>query len=378
MIKRVLFVYSKSSRSRTFGDNIRIMSILHNLRKCDSLEIIEAPIPTFSLEDPKSSITYLHNIFPPNPLNIRSYFYTYKSFRLWLRLNASLSYLRKIVMQMRPYVVLAETSLLGWICTKICNELNIPCIIDCHSIYFEEVKISGYYDWKLVKTLEVEAFKKCDKLIVVSDTIRRYICEKFGIDPEKIMVIPNGSDPQKITAQYDLPIKVIYSGIFTRWENVDKFLDLAKQSKHKLFRFYVVGDGPLRKYLLCRIKRESIPVSYLGYVPRSQLFNILARMQIGISTSIRMGAMPIKVFDYMALGLPVVVPKIDDLGEIIEKNDCGVAVICDDINKYMEALNDLSDRRIWFRKSQNAVKVIREKFNWTKLTKPLIDLLLTI
>jgi len=117
----------------------------------------------------------------------------------------------------------------------------------------------------------------------------------------------------------------------------------------------------------------------LGYIPRQKIFSTLSTMQIGMAPSTRdlarIVASPIKVFDYMASGLPVITPKIGDWGKIIEEEDCGIALEDDNPKSYEEALNMLAQQDVWTTKSKNAINIIKEKYNWDNLLRPLANLI---
>jgi glycosyltransferase involved in cell wall biosynthesis len=158
------------------------------------------------------------------------------------------------------------------------------------------------------------------------------------------------------------------------------FLDIAKQTtSYSSHKFYLAGAGPLKDRLLERIRKEKIPLTYLGYIPRQKIFSVLSTMQIGIAPSTRdlarVVASPIKIFDYMASGLPVITPKIGDWGEIIAEEDCGIALEDDSTESYKEALNTLAQKDVWTIKSNNAINAIKRKYNWDDVLKPLVDLI---
>jgi len=371
---RVLVVY-KYGGPMVFGDRIRIENILKLLRT-DHFKVIEAPLPSITRWSLWKS---LPTMFPLRsaviPIDSR------RTFLTWLDFNASINSLKRIMRRTNPDIVLAETSTVGWIATHVCEELSIPCVVDCHGLAFTETKGAGYDDWQQIKRMEEETFTKCDYLSVVSKRMKNYIEREFRISGKKIVITPNGSQPQDFTAQYKSPLKVIYAGVFAYWEKVHDFLDLAKQANQKV-RFYMAGAGPLKKQLLKTIGKEKIPVKYLGYILRQKIFATLSKMQVGIAPSTkdlaRVVASPIKVFDYMASGLPVITPRIGDWGDLINDEDCGIALDDDSIEKYLEALNILAGKDAWTKKSFNAIKVIEEKYSWDKVLQPLVNLLSNI
>jgi glycosyltransferase involved in cell wall biosynthesis len=229
--------------------------------------------------------------------------------------------------------------------------------------------------------IEKEAFQNCDQLIVVSEKMKEYLLKEFKIPNGKMTVAPNGSSVQQSVARYEKPLRVMYAGVFSYWEKVNDFLDIAKQADHKTFKFYLAGAGAMKNQLIKRIQEEKIPINYLGYITKQKIHRLLAQMQIGIAPSTRdlarQVASPIKIFDYMASGLPVITPKIGDWGDIIEKENCGIALNNDNIDNYLKALNTLAQEDIWKTKSRNAIKSIEEKYNWNKVLEPITNLLLT-
>lgn len=371
--RRVLVTFSSSQGPMFFGDRIRIVEILNILKKSGYFEVVEAPLPMFTRWTLGKAII---NMFPLRNrlVHIRSRI----DILLWLGLNSSINSLKRIIRRTNPHVVLAETSLVGWATTHVCKELYIPCIVDCHGLAFTEAKGAGYDNWRQLESLERETFTKCDALSVVSKRMKDYIQREFGISADKMIITPNGSRPQPFAAQYASPIKVIYAGTFAYWEKVHDFLEIAKKANQR-FKFYMAGAGPLKEQLLERIDKEKIPMTYLGYISRQKIFTTLSKMQIGIAPSTkdlaRIVASPIKVFDYMASGLPVVTPRIGDWGDLVDIEDCGMALDDDSIENYLEALNILACRDTWNKKSLNALKVIEKKYSWDKVLQPLVNLI---
>ena len=371
---RVLFVYKSGRGPVSLGDRIRIESILTFLRK-NQFRIIEAPLPSLTrFWQIAPSLFPLHRKIIP--------VFSRKELLLWLDMSSSINSLKTVIRKTNPDIVLAETSLVGWVATRVCENFSIPCIIDCHGLAFAEARGVNYQHWQYLKHLEEEAFLKCDHLLVVSKRMKHYISQAFKIRLDKISVVPNGSTPQQFIAEYRIPLRVIYAGNFAYWEKAEDFLDIAKQitgfNSHK-FKFYLAGAGLLKNKLLERVRKEKIPLTYLGYIPRQKIFSVLSKMQIGIAPSTRdlarVVASPIKVFDYMASGLPVITPKIGDWGEIIAEEDCGIALEDDSTESYKEALNTLAQTDVWKIKSNNAINAIKRKYNWDNVLKPLVDLI---
>jgi hypothetical protein len=105
----------------------------------------------------------------------------------------------------------------------------------------------------------------------------------------------------------------------------------------------------------------------------------MTRMQIGIAPSTRdiarLVAFPIKVLDYMSCGLPVLAPRVGDWGQMVEAEDCGIALTNDSFENYVDALGVLKGEEVWQEKSNNGLRAIRERYSWKRVLLPLYDLI---
>jgi glycosyltransferase involved in cell wall biosynthesis len=286
-----------------------------------------------------------------------------------------LNYLVNSLTRLKPDVVLAETSPVGWIAVEAAKKLSIPCLIDAHGLSFAETKGSGIEGWSEIALLEKASFESCDHLFVVSERMKNYVSSNFCIPKGKVTVASNGGSIGNLHARYGVPMNVVYAGIFAYWEKVGDLLDVAKEANPQKFRFYLAGGGTLKGQLLGRVRAESVPIKYLGYIPKLKMQELLVGMQVGIAPSTkdlaRQVASPIKVFDYLSCGLPVITPKIGDWGDLVEAEDCGIALKDDTAEGYLSALAELYSPVTWEEKSKNALVAIRDKYNWGKTLEPI-------
>jgi len=250
-----------------------------------------------------------------------------------------------------------------------------PIVTDVHGIASAEYETSAgsLADTRvthLYEQMEDRIFSGSWRIVVVSNAMKSFLVEERGVDPNKLFVVHNGSEARTRTAQYGWPLKVIYAGNFASWENVDSYLDLAKLCHEHLF--YLAGYGPLERRLLGRIGEERIPIRYLGRLQYCKTMDLFSEMNVGVAPSVdtlaRKVAWPIKVFDYLSCGLPVITPDFGEWARVIAESRCGFVTETSDAKEFAECLASL-DRSTWEEMSMNALRLIRHRFNWNALLR---------
>lgn len=121
-------------------------------------------------------------------------------------------------------------------------------------------------------------------------------------------------------------------------------------------------------------------VEFVGYCDRYQVVDYYKKSKIGASTILPVGQYPIagnlptKVYEFMAMGIPVVISNFSHTLEVLEEYRFGIAVNPYDINAIENAINKLlNDDELRSKMGQNGRKAIEEVFNWEEEAKKIID-----
>lgn len=162
----------------------------------------------------------------------------------------------------------------------------------------------------------------------------------------------------------------------------------AIRGAHEIVRACELLQSPTRLNLVGRFSESALEarvkaypgwerVNELGFLDRSGVRNVLGRSVAGLVTSHPIGnfldGLPVKMFEYMAAGIPVIASNIPSWREIIEGNGCGVCVDPLDPKAIAGAMDYLvMNPEIAKRMGENGKKAVMEKYNWpvqaTKLT----------
>jgi glycosyltransferase involved in cell wall biosynthesis len=110
-------------------------------------------------------------------------------------------------------------------------------------------------------------------------------------------------------------------------------------------------------------------VEFYGYVGRKELLAIFNRSKVGMVTLLptpnHMESLPIKMFEYMSAGIPVICSNFPLWEEIVAENACGVCVDPSNPELIAEAVQQLLSQSEESKKmGENGRKAIVEKYNW--------------
>ena len=206
----------------------------------------------------------------------------------------------------------------------------------------------------VAKKLEKLCYRKATAITGQSPTIVETIKER--VSGKIIKLITNGVDtnlfaPERrdpsIRDKFELNSKfvLVYAGLFGIAQGLGQVLDVAGLLKDKSeVVFLLIGDGPDRDYLEQRVIAEELcNVKIIPPVTKNEMPAILASMDaaiIPLKTAIR-GAVPSKIYESMASGLPIIFVGQGDGAVIIEKNEAGIVLAPGDTEGLLNAINTL-------------------------------------
>jgi len=224
----------------------------------------------------------------------------------------------------------------------ICGEMNVRYIPWVHttlqnSKFNNVVGINDYVQQTaLYLTTEMLKGSLCPKIIAVSKAVKDSIV-KLGIDPEKVMVIYNGLDTEKVLKDVKEIKEKTIDVICVQRLSAEKgnVLTLAVFANLKRivpnFKGVIVGEGGEKDLMLSLIKVFGLEnnVKIISNVINGELTKKIACSKAFLSTSLT-ESFGLAVAESMLIGTPVVVPNIEGPDELTESGECGFVYECGD------------------------------------------------
>lgn len=251
----------------------------------------------------------------------------------------------KIALQaVRPAFIYERTVLGNWAGAKLSQQLGIPYIVEYNG---SEISMRRSFDnyvpdphEDLYLKAELAAFRQATMISVVSEMVKNDLVNR-GIDPHKILINPNGVDPEayqpapsqlRSEIRQELGFSDTHSvigmiGTFGGWHGIDILAQaiplICAQSPHA--RFLMIGDGNLKHLIDKAIVQHHLQerVICVGKVPQAEGARLLKACDILVSphnshmVDSRFFGSPTKLFEYMAMQAAIVASDLEQLGLVL-------------------------------------------------------------
>ena len=224
-----------------------------------------------------------------------------------------------------------------------------PFVFELRDIWPESIRaVSAMKESRLLDFLErIELFLYRRAAVVVSVT-HSFVdnLASRGIPRETVKVVTNGADmtsfeprPKDADLLADLGLEgkfvAGYVGTLGMAHGLDTLLDAAKllatRPETRDVRLVILGDGAERDHLEARIRNEGIDnVLLLGRVPREEVIRYWSILDLGIihlrHSDLFKSVIPSKLFECMALGIPVLHGVEGESAEIVNRTGIGISI----------------------------------------------------
>ena len=207
--------------------------------------------------------------------------------------------------------------------STVIAECGVPGILEVNAPLIDEQRTHRVLvDEQAADAALQEQVQAALATICVSDPVRDWVIART--EGTRVFTVPNGVNVHRITPQPESPGApvVTFVGTLKPWHGVDVLLR-ARAQAHKEWKLRIIGDGPMRAELDDLARSLGIDVDFRGAVAPDAIPQHMAGTAIGVAPYPAMDTdsdqyfSPLKVYEYMAAGLPVVASRVGQLPEIM-------------------------------------------------------------
>ncbi len=305
---------------------------------------------------------------------------------LWAIMRAIIVYRIRIVHVHDLPLALAAI----WVARMFC----LPVIFDVHENYPAALRIWGrkgflsvlFRSPMLAEKLESICLSKANAIIVVAEEHRNLFLSR-GLSADKVFVVGNTVDYEQYTSMeidlgivsaYEHYFALVYVGKFGPERDLETAICALPLLKDEFstVRLLLVGDGPNMADLQKMAAQKGVieNVEFIGWVDFRLTPTYIKAGKICIipqpANDLIDHGVPHKLFQYMAMGKPIVCSDSKALSRIVRECQCGEIFTSHSPQSFAEAVIKIAHSQKKY--GQRGKEAIERKYNWARSSQELL------
>jgi hypothetical protein len=252
------------------------------------------------------------------------------------------------------------TSVAGWVISFLRRR---PWVFEIRDLWPASIKAVGAANGRVLRwleRLELFLYRKSNRIVALTESFKRDLIQR-GIDAEKIDVVTNGVDTSQFNpsvVSYDARVRLGisrdrflagYIGTTGMAHGLETMLDAAAicQTSARHVHFLIMGEGAERERLEADARQRGLEnLKFADRVPQDEVPNYLAALDVAIihlrPDPVFETVIPSKLFEFMAMRVPVLMAVKGEAAEIVRSTQCGICSAPGDARAMAEAAMELS------------------------------------
>ncbi|MGA1840848.1 MAG: glycosyltransferase [bacterium] len=283
-----------------------------------------------------------------------------------------------------------------------CGEALIPVVLLCNIMGYrsvfvkmgiiEEFKYSSnspaVLKYLILRQLEKRFLQRFDVISVVSEGMRKYLWQNYGISPVRVAVLPCAADQDTFGYRPDSRLEIrrdlgledrivfVYNGICAPWQCIRETIacfKLIKDFDDRAFLLVLSPDRELfKQYLSCLDPEDYRVLSVEHTLMDRYLSSADCGFLIRKRNIINRVASPLKFSEYLICGLPVIIgPEVGDFSNIIQNEGIGAVIDPDYPEGWKKRLTPLLEQisNDGEGLKNNCYHLAFDRFSWQKVSQ---------
>lgn len=254
---------------------------------------------------------------------------------------------------------------------------KVPAVISSVRVMEKQKNWQLYFD-KLTSGM-------CDRLIVNSDALKKFLTEKGVYSEDKISVIYNGIDTEavpKVNRQLKLKelgcdsgdILIGTAGRLHEQKGVRYLIEAAgiiygSLKSNKAIKFIIIGDGPQMNDLRNKAEKSGLKEKVIFTGWRTDALEIISVLDIFVLPSLWEGT-PNAVLEAMLCAKPVIMTSVGAADELITDGKDGILVPPRDSARIAREINGLlDDKQRAIKMGENSREKVKRLFDIKEMVR---------
>jgi glycosyltransferase involved in cell wall biosynthesis len=258
------------------------------------------------------------------------------------------------------------------------------CVIyDVHEDLPRQMLTKPYLNQQVRKVLsflieKTENFfaKKYDAIV----TVTAHISNRFSkLNPEVCILFnyPFVNEIPDLQPWGERKNEICYVGSISKVRGVEELVGALKEIDVRLNLAGKFNSQELEVKVQSKLGWKK--VNFLGFLSREEIVDVLNTSKVGMvnlhPTINYVDALPVKLFEYMLAGIPVIASNIPLWKEIVDKEKCGVVVNPFDEEEITNKISELiANDSLSEQMGKNGREAVLKKYNWELEEKKLLNL----
>lgn len=250
----------------------------------------------------------------------------------------------------------------------------------------------GGWRGRLTHALAAWALRRCDRVVVLTEGLGRLVQTEYGVSADRVVLLPSGTDAtlfrpmDKARCEQEAGLEPAFEyigfvGSFYRYQGLVTLLEAFEhiRARRPSVRLLMVGDGEEATALHEQAAQRGLSdgIVWTGRVDYSRVPALIGAMDVCVAPFCgdRGETSPVKIFDYLACGKPVVASAIPSVTALFSRSNGVVLVEPDCAEVLADAVMVLLDRLEESRRLGLAGRAfVEERFGWEAIVRGLRNL----
>jgi len=378
---RILYVLAENL-NRTDGGIVHFLAVARGLQGLGHTVFIMGPQYGASMNRPRD----LHGVYVPMLLR------SIATFLLFQLLAAGLFPL--IVLLHRPDVVLVRGGTgVFWLLHLAARAFGVRVVLEANGVWWDEMISRGFPPWlaRLVRWSCILQCRTAHRIISVTPAIGEELVRAARVPAERVFPIDNGADPSEFDPSRRDAVRrrlgigpetfvVGFVGAFTPWHGALELAESARYLSDEVrchVRYVLLGHGSTWAATRDLVRRRGLSrvVSMPGPAGREEVRDYLVAFDLGVFITTderkrRYGTSPLKFWEYLAAGRPVVVTDDCNLTPLARQHGFGLVVLEPTPEGIAQTLAEAFRRRGEMAEvgARNR-ELVAQRFSWNEVSK---------